>query len=109
MKIRRNIDGKEVVIELTHDELAEAYDCHEHHCDCEYVRNSLNSGCYEEFEELSDEAWEKAVNTIAYEKRELQDRDGCDEDCALSAAIESYIKHHLHEEHDAIQGGNGHV
>lgn len=99
----------EIVIELTHDELVEAYNCYEHHCDCEYVRNSLNSGCYEEFEDLSDKEWEKAVSEIAYEKREMQDKDECDEDCALDAAIASYIKCHLHKQQDADQGGNGHV
>lgn len=85
----------EIVIELTHDELVEASDCYEHHCDCEYVRNSLSSGFYEEFENLSDKELEKAVSEIAYEKRSQQDEDLIDEDVALDIAIQWYIKHHL--------------
>lgn len=85
MIIKRTFNGKEVEIELTHDELALAYDHYEHHCDCEYVRNSLNSGSYEE---LSDEDWEKAVSEIALKKRENQDDDLLDEDVALDLAID---------------------
>lgn len=109
MTIKRNIEGKEVEIELTHDELATAYNHYEHHCDCEYVRNSLNSGSYEEFEALSDEAFEKAVSEIACEKREMQDNDGCYENCALDAAIQSYINEHLRKQPEDNQGGNCYV
>lgn len=84
-----------VEIELTHDELATAYNCYEYYIDCEYVRNRLNQGDYEEFESLSDEEWEKTVSIIAYKKREQQDEYLYDEDFALDNAIESYIKEYL--------------
>lgn len=101
MTIKRNIDGKEIEIELTHDELFEAFECYEHHCDCEYVRNTLNSGSYEEFENLTDEAWEKAVKTIAHKKRSEQDDNHLDETDALDTAIGWYIKNHLNHQMDA--------
>lgn len=94
MVIQRVIDGKNVEIELTHDELIDAYSYYEHHLDCEYVRSRLNSGCYEEFEELTDKEWEQAVHLIAYQKRECQEQCLCDEDCALDSAIASYIQSH---------------
>lgn len=96
----------EIVIELTHDELAEAYNHYEHHCDCEYVRNCLNSGCYEEFEDLSDAKWKDAVSEIASKKREHQDDELLDEDVALNLAIEWYIRRHLSSKVETDQGGN---
>jgi len=94
MKIKRTIQGEEAEIELTQDEIAEAYLHHEHYYDCEYVRSNLNSGCYEEFEDLTGEELEAAVHEIAYEKRRQQDKYELDEWDAMDVALEQYIKNH---------------
>lgn len=94
MKIKRNIGGVEVEIELTHDEVAEAYLEHEHFYDCESVRGDLNSGCYEEFEGLSDEEWENAVHEIAWEARRQMEKYGLDEWDARDAARKKYVEGH---------------
>lgn len=94
MKIKRVFNGVEVEIELTQDEVAEAYLEHEHYYDCESVRGDLNSGCYEEFEGLSDEQWEAAVHEIAYEARRQMEEYGYDEGDARDAARKKYVKDH---------------
>ena len=94
MKITRVINGVEVEIELTQEEIAEAYLQHEHFYDCESVRGDLNSGCYEEFEGLTDEEWEDAVHEIAYEARRQQEKYGLDEWDAMAAARKLFIENH---------------
>ncbi len=94
MKIKRNINGSEVEIELTHEEVAEAYLEHEHFYDCESIRGDLNSGCYEEFEEMTDEEWEYAVHEIALESRRQQEEYGFDECEARTIARKKYIESH---------------
>lgn len=96
----------EIRIELTHDELAEAYNHYEHHCDCEYVRNSLSQGEYEAFEDLSDKEWEHAVSEIAFKKRENQDNELLDEDVALDLAVEWYIQRFLSSKNESNPGGS---
>lgn len=98
MKIKRIIHGEEVEIVLTRDEIAEAYLCHEHHYDCEYVRNNLNSGAYEGFENLSDQEWETAVHELAYEKRRQQDKYLLDECDAFAVALKEYNKKHINQD-----------
>ena len=101
MKIKRTIHGEEVEIELTQEEIAEAYLHHEHYCDCEYVRSNLNSGCdAEAFETLTDEEWEAVVHEIAYEKRRQQDKFELDEWDAVEIAREQYIKKHFKQKED---------
>lgn len=94
MKIKRAFNGVEVEIELTQDEIAEAYLEHEHYYDCESVRGDLNSGCYEEFEGLSDEEWEAAVHEIAYEARHQMEEYGFDAWDAQEVARKKYIEGH---------------
>ena len=67
---------------------------HEHYYDCESVRGDLNSGCYEEFEGLSDEEWENAVHEIAYEARHQMEEYGYDEWVARDIARKWYVKSH---------------
>lgn len=94
MKIMRVFNGEEVTIELTQEEIAEAYLVHEHFYDCEGVRGDLNSGCYEEFEDLTGEKLEAAVHEIAYEARHQQDKYGLEEGDARDVARKLYIKNH---------------
>lgn len=94
MKIKRVVNDVEMEFELTHDEVAEAYLEHEHYYDCESVRGDLNSGCYEEFEGLSDEEWENAVHEIAREARYQMEEYGYDEWVARDIARKCFIREH---------------
>lgn len=95
MSITRIINGFEEPIELTLDELAEASEVYAHHLLCETVKGNLNSGCYEEFENLGDDVWECAVSNIAERAAEIMEECGdmCESD-AVDYAIREYIKEH---------------
>ena len=94
MKIKREVNGVQMEFALTQDEIAEAYLVHEHYYDCESVRSDLNSGCYEEFEGLSDDEREAAVHEIAYEARRQQDKYGLGEWDAMDVARKWYVVNH---------------
>ena len=95
MKIKRTIHGEEIEIELTQEEITEAYNEKEHYYDCEVVRGNLSSSCYEEFSSLSEEELEDAIHEIAYDKRHEQDKYGLDESDAVDVAREQYVQTHF--------------
>ena len=96
MVINRMINGTMVYIELSMEELMNAHEEYELHLMLETVKGTLNSGCYSEFEDLGDDAWEEAAKTIAQDAIALMEECGdmCDSDAAQHA-IHEYILHKM--------------
>lgn len=97
MKIKRVIHGEEVEIELTKEEIAEACNEQEHLIDCEMVRENLTCGWYNEFDDLSDEEFETAIDEIAYEKRRQQNKYELDDVDAVDVARKQYVETHFRQ------------
>lgn len=90
MKIKRIINGSEVEIELTKDELFNAYSEQEHEWDMQSCKDYLNSGIYdgeEWYEELSEEIEKKIIAETAYELRRNMDKYNMDHEYAIDEAF----------------------
>lgn len=92
MTIRREIDGKEVQIELSARELSEAYLEQEHEYDIEDVQNRFDDMEDEEFAEhgMTREEAESHISEIAYNKRRNMDKYEMSWEYALDEAIRDF-------------------
>ena len=90
MNIKRTINGSEIEIELTKDELFNAYCEQENIFDVNSCRDYLNSGIYngeQWYEELDKETEDLLVEEAAYQLRRNIDKYEMSYDYAISDAF----------------------
>ena len=90
MTIKRTINGSEIEIELTKEEIYDAYCVQEYEWDVQSCRNYLNSGVYvdeEWYEELDKETEDLLVAETAYHLRRNINKYEMSYDYAISDAF----------------------
>lgn len=92
MKITRKLEsGLEITVELTSDEIRDAYYEYEHECDKNDVINEIESEDFESDYECSADTAMKYIEEIAVEKRRNIDKYDMQWHVALHEAILSVI------------------
>lgn len=99
MTINRQIDGKNVQIELTAQELSYAYEEQEHNYDIEDVQNELDCMDDEDFANVgvTRNFTETHIEEIAYKKRENMDKYGMNWEEALGYALRGFFSRAVNE------------
>lgn len=101
MTIKRVINGYEVEIELTKDELFNAYCEQEHEWDVDSCRNNLNSGIYIDekwYEDLDKETEMQIIEEAAYHLRRNIDKYEMSYDYAMDEAFATVLQQYIKEE-----------
>lgn len=87
MKITRKINGQLCDIELTENEMFNAYEEQQFKWDHETAKERLSQSDDDTFDDLTDAQFECVINQVAYEMRRQMDKYGYDTDDALDRAI----------------------
>ena len=103
LKIVRNVNGKQMVFELTIQELGEAHEAYHDHWDLEYVRKKFQEDEHDQFckvLDLPEKEKEDAFEAIALRMRELLDDDDCnyDSDEAFYQAFDEFLEDNGYED-----------
>lgn len=114
MKIARKINGQVCEIELTENELFNAYEEQQFLWDRDTTKERLSQTDDDMFDDLTDEQFECIINQTAYEMRRQMDKYGYDTDNALDEAISVVKKMDLtplFEKHTAqcVESTNQHL
>ena len=94
MIIKRIIDGNEVSVELTRDELVTAHEEYQHIMDVTYCKGKIEFGSEDAFKEeygVSKEDAMKQIDAIAYEMRRQADKYDLDDDYARECAFSEIL------------------
>jgi hypothetical protein len=101
MIIKRIIGGREFEIELTKEELFNAYCEQEYAWDVESCRNNLDSGIYfgeEWYEDLDEKTEKQIIEEAAYHLRRNIDKYEMSYDYAMDEAFATVLKQYIKEE-----------
>lgn len=96
MKITRTINGEEVDIELTAEELSAAYYEQEHNFDVQDVQSRFNGEITDsELEEIygvtPEQITDEVIENIAYEARRNMDKYDMEHPYAIDAAVKDIL------------------
>lgn len=87
MKIMRKINGQLCEIELTKDEMFNAYENQQFLWDRDEAKNRLSQTDDDTFDDLTDAQFECVINQVTYEMRRQMDKYGYGAEDALDQAI----------------------
>lgn len=87
MKIMRKINGQLCEIELTKDEMFNAYENQQFLWDRDEAKNRLSQTDDDTFDDLTDAQFECVINQVTYEMRRQMDKYGYEQYDALDRAV----------------------